>query len=472
MITAMKYFTIIRYAVVAVAAAFVPAAVAQDEAQVTYPSIEDSRLMAEDGNLEQAIDGLQQLLKHEPKNRDARMLLGELAWSAGQDKLAIESMEEAKRQGAHNATLRLAEWAMDGYNFERAQSLLDSFRKGTGRKAGRKASPLDEEARALQERLDRLEEQMERVEQIQVIDSVNVDAASFLQAFRLSPQSGRLLEENGRVVFEPQSGRQRFWAQPDTAGNYRLVRSDALFGNEWDTPVELNVEVDGDAGYPFMLPDGITLYYASDGPGGLGGLDIYMAREGADGFLTPVNLGMPYNSPYNDYMMAIDEVNGVGWFASDRNRVPGKVTIYLFIPSNMRTNVDANDPDLRAKALLNPLSVTWADDADYSEILQRIRSTATSTARTADDFRINVPGRGVLTRYSELPQGARAKARSYVAAQNNLTEALAHLAELRAKYAAGNESTASEIRGLENELPSLRQQAKDALNAVISAINH
>ena len=84
-----------------------------------------------------------------------------------------------------------------------------------------------------------------------------------------------------------------------------------------------------------MMSDGITLYYANDGDNTLGGYDIFMTRKGDDGrFLQPQNIGMPYNSPYDDYMLAIDEVTGAGWWATDRNQIPDSVTIYVFVPND------------------------------------------------------------------------------------------------------------------------------------------
>ena len=70
-----------------------------------------------------------------------------------------------------------------------------------------------------------------------------------------------------------------------------------------------------------MAADGITIYFGSEGHEGLGGYDIFTSRfnsETAD-YLPPQNVGMPFNSPYNDYMMAFDELAGVGCF--DRNPV-------------------------------------------------------------------------------------------------------------------------------------------------------
>ena len=55
-----------------------------------------------------------------------------------------------------------------------------------------------------------------------------------------------------------------------------------------------------------------------------------------DTYLAPENVGMPFNSPYNDYMYVIDEFNNLGWFASDRYQPEDKVCIYVFIPASSK----------------------------------------------------------------------------------------------------------------------------------------
>lgn len=56
-------------------------------------------------------------------------------------------------------------------------------------------------------------------------------------------------------------------------------------------------------GCPILSPDGRQLYIASNRPGGLGGIDIWVAERPASGgpFGQPVNLGAPVNSEYDDF---------------------------------------------------------------------------------------------------------------------------------------------------------------------------
>lgn len=450
---------------------------------MAYLTPEDARRMAEDGDTAGAIETLKEFLGYEPKNAEGRLLLGELAWATGQDSLAEAVLDEARRQGSRDALLKLAEMAIDTYRFDRAEELLDSYVRTNAGKRGRKATPVDEDAARLRERLQRLQGLMERVERIAVIDSVNVDAGRFLSAYRLSPESGKVAPVSdmppglgkieGATFFLPQSGRQVIWSEKNADGGYSLRQADALTGGEWESPVDIDPMAgeDGDVNYPFLLPDGITLYYASDGESSIGGYDIYMARRNADnGFLEPVNLGMPYNSPFNDYMMAIDEYTGVGWFASDRNRIPGKVTVYIFVPSEMRVNVDAGDPALRARALLSPIAATQEEGVDYSSLLDAVRRAGTESSAAAREISLYIPGRGLVTSLSQLKTDAgRHAAKVYAQACGEYAAEVARLDAMRVEYGRGNESLAAAIRSAEESLDTRRQHLTSLLNKVIQA---
>jgi Tol biopolymer transport system component len=78
---------------------------------------------------------------------------------------------------------------------------------------------------------------------------------------------------------------------------------------DWGAPVsaeqgshpELNTAFND--GCPILSPDGLSLYMATNRPGGLGGQDIWVAhRESTtSGWGAPVNLGAPVNSPQDDF---------------------------------------------------------------------------------------------------------------------------------------------------------------------------
>jgi WD40-like Beta Propeller Repeat len=76
-------------------------------------------------------------------------------------------------------------------------------------------------------------------------------------------------------------------------------------------------------GCPIESPDGLSLYMASNRPGGLGGLDIWVARRDnkAAPWRAPVNLGEPVNSAADDFCPT--PVRGRGLFFVSREALPG-----------------------------------------------------------------------------------------------------------------------------------------------------
>ncbi len=111
-------------------------------------------------------------------------------------------------------------------------------------------------------------------------------------------------------------GNKVLYGNQSTDGKMQLYSRIRLLDG-WSEPEPLtSLNEQGNVNYPFLMSDGITLYYASDGEGSLGGYDIFVTRYDSENsnYLRPDNIGMPFNSPANDYMYAIDESNNIGWF--------------------------------------------------------------------------------------------------------------------------------------------------------------
>ncbi|NJO00444.1 MAG: OmpA family protein [Bacteroidia bacterium] len=73
--------------------------------------------------------------------------------------------------------------------------------------------------------------------------------------------------------------------------------------DSWTKPKKLNDNVNSKYQETSLSlsADGTTIYFASDRPGGLGGLDIYMSKKDANGEWGPAaNLGKPINTEYDD----------------------------------------------------------------------------------------------------------------------------------------------------------------------------
>lgn len=92
------------------------------------------------------------------------------------------------------------------------------------------------------------------------------------------------------------------------------------------------VNTPGDELFPFLRNDS-TLYFSSDGHGGMGGLDIFMTTMDSTGVWSePVNLKYPINSIGNDFGIIFHPIEERGFFASNRDSRNGMDDdIYYFI---------------------------------------------------------------------------------------------------------------------------------------------
>ena len=229
-----------------------------------------------------------------------------------------------------------AEYYMNHYQFDEAEELLNQDIK----KLKRKRQPTDVEEGKLQE-IARLRSMMRATERVTVIDSLVVDKNTFLNHIKLSPESGEIspystffhrTDENGCTVYLSELGNKIYFAQPDENKYLRLFTSD-LVGGQWTAPHKLD-ELDGDdaQNYPFMLSDGITLYYAAQGEESIGGYDIFVTRYDMDEkkFLYPENLGMPFNSPPTTTCWPLtSSTNWDGSYPTGTNRRTRCVLVHL-----------------------------------------------------------------------------------------------------------------------------------------------
>lgn len=95
---------------------------------------------------------------------------------------------------------------------------------------------------------------------------------------------------------------------------YRVMRTNGV----WSTPFNLGPTVNTveDEAFPFFIDN--TLYFASNGHGGLGGLDVFKCTQTVNGFAPPLNLGYPINSTADDFSLITDPAQRTGYYASSR----------------------------------------------------------------------------------------------------------------------------------------------------------
>ena len=249
------------------------------------------------------------------------------------------------------------------------------------------------------------------------------------------------------TVYETEIGNKIYYSEKGERGNLDIFSKNKLL-NEWSNgrPLPGSINESGNANYPFVLSDGVTIYYATDGEG-LGGYDIFVTRynTNTDSYLTPENVGMPFNSPYNDYMYVIDEYNNLGWFASDRFQPEEKVCIYVFIPNSSKQtyNYEAMDPQQMIRlAQIHSLKETWKDENTVAEALQRLKEAINHKPqeRRVVDFEFVIDDNTTYYLLSDF-QSPKAKQlfQSYRQLEKDYLQQEDKLDGLRQQYATANQ---------------------------------
>jgi len=116
-------------------------------------------------------------------------------------------------------------------------------------------------------------------------------------------------------------------------GSSEIWKTILLPNGDWTTPVNLgdSVNTAGEEQNPFIHPDDQTLYFASKGHPGMGGLDLFYTRKRPDGtWGSPVNLGYPINTYADEITLIVNTSGDVAYISSDKLGGKGRQDIYSF----------------------------------------------------------------------------------------------------------------------------------------------
>lgn len=238
---------------------------------------------------------------------------------------------------------------------------------------------------------------------IMFIDSLVVDRDSFLTKIPLNKESGEIMSYNKffnkakktsvmMSVYINEFGDQVYYAEEDTVRGNKLYRLDWL-GEKWGkrTKVEGIDSAFHQINYPFVLSDGITLFFSAKGANSVGGYDIFTTTFDSDSgkFYEPQNYGFPFNSTANDYFLAIDEYDNIGWLVSDRNQPEGKVCIYTFIPPTLRKSFEEDDlteDELKKYANIQSIADTWKFGNRAEGLQKKANLLERQAAKSSDEY--------------------------------------------------------------------------------------
>lgn len=142
-------------------------------------------------------------------------------------------------------------------------------------------------------------------------------------------------------------------------GGIDLYRTNMDASGRFSKPVNMGKDINtaGDEMFPYVSPDN-KLYFSSDGHPGLGKLDLFVAVR-SQGVISIENLGIPFNTPQDDFGLVFFEDTENGFFASNREGGKGDDDIYFF------SNPVAETPDSTILAQNDPTNPMNPNNPNY-----------------------------------------------------------------------------------------------------------
>ncbi len=381
----------------------------------------------------QAVEALQALMQQSAyaKDADCNKWLGQALCLTGHYSESLPYLEFAvKKNQRSGAQWYLSITRQHLYDFDGALEALEAYRPVLN------SDFWLSRADSLEAEIQQGLRAMDHIEDVVVVDSLLLPRDAFFASYKLGAESGRVLQGDDGLFFENQGADYRIYAIHD-----ELFQSHRIQGvwEDLDPLPGLGSE-DFHVIDPFMRSDGETLYFACDSTPGLGGLDIYKTKYNAeeDVYYQPERLGMPFNSPFDDYMLAIDETHQVGWWATERKQYPDHVVVYIF---KLNDDPEYLDEASVGRARIDNIRDTWQEDENYTEL---IASLMNAEQQVTEQLRMHIVinDSKVYTQEEQfvMPE-ALAAYRQSVKLREELDSTVSQLSSLRAEYV-----TASEVR--------------------------
>lgn len=140
----------------------------------------------------------------------------------------------------------------------------------------------------------------------------------------------------------------------------------------WGKPVNLGKRINtaGNEDSPYIHPDGVTLYFSSDGHPSLGGTDIFKSVYKDGQWSRPVNLGYPINSIEYDGFFTMSADKKTGYFSAMRVEGFGEADLYkIEFKDEPKPKVIEEDPVILASN--EPISIPSTQTADTPPVTQQ-----------------------------------------------------------------------------------------------------
>ena len=173
-------------------------------------------------------------------------------------------------------------------------------------------------------------------------------------------------------------------------------------GDEWVGATNLGpiINTAGDELFPTLRQDG-TLYFSSNGHQGYGGLDIFKAVR-QDSLWLLFNMGTPLNSNADDFGMTFMSDKEAGFFSSNRNDRKGYDQIYSFILPEMEFAVEGRVSDIAGESVSEARLRIVGDDGTNAKVQVKRDGTYKFKLRKDANYVMLAAARGHLNQNQQL----------------------------------------------------------------------
>lgn len=286
-----------------------------------------------------------QLASSYPKDPDYNYKLGVCMLYTEPDKkkpysylqLATKNPADAPK----DAKFYLAKTYHINYRFDEAIKLYTEY-KAIGSAASIKKLQVDREIQACKngKRL------LSNLSDLVVITKKQLNEADYFKGYDVKEIGGKLLvkpdeyksgydkkKKDKSVVYLPRSGERLYYSSYGEGGNNGrdIYYVNKLPNGTWSKPTMLptSINTEFDEDYPFLHPNGKTLYFSSKGHNSMGGYDVFKTtyNDATQSWSKPENLEFPINSPDDDILFVTDSLEKTAFFSTGRYSPYGKLDV-------------------------------------------------------------------------------------------------------------------------------------------------
>lgn len=252
-------------------------------------------------------------------------------------KLAINSPKDAPK----DAKFYLAKTYHMNYQFDEALKLYNEY-KQIGSSSSIKKLQVDREIEACKngKRL------LANLSDLVVITKKQLNEADYFRSYDVHDIGGKLLvkpdefrtssdkkKKEKSVIYLPRNGERIYYSSYGENGNKGrdIFYVNKLPNGSWSKPQSMpeSINTEYDEDYPFLHPNGKTLYFSSKGHNSMGGYDIFKTtyNDETQTWGKPVNMDFPINSPDDDILFVTDSLEKTAYFSTGRYSPYGKIDV-------------------------------------------------------------------------------------------------------------------------------------------------